>query len=680
MTSIPAMTSLAGDELQSQPVPGSVVDFAAPPALTPLPLGSVEPTGWLRDWAVTMRNGISSQLDERHPVYRDGWKGIGIESMGSNPDGTGWPLEQSAYWMDGALRLGYLLHDQALIDKVRARLDPVVDGVLKAEEETSFIHWKPGSKPKGFDDWAHSHMARALIALYQASGEKRVLEALVKVYAHYTPDPGSLDYQDVRGICNLDPMMETYACSGDQRILERAKAAIERPEVQSLITEWSEGRFDPGHLVITYENIRIPAVVYPWLNDRRYLKASRSAFEWLDQHHMMPYGLPSGEETVAGVGAGRKTESCDIPAMLLSSNWMYRITGEGPWGDRMEKAFFNAGPAPLSRDCATAAYYQTPNRIQLGHLPVESPNPGAGGISFGPLACGHVLCCIGAVNRIIPYFAANMWMATRDGGLAAALYGPCVVRHRVREGLHVKLASETDYPFGETIRMKIDPDERVVFPLYLRIPAWCRAAEIKVNGKPVEAVTAEDLQGFVRINREWSKGDLVSLRLPMTVEVKRGLEGPYPAKARQYFHQIDDAVFRPRALPYASVHHGPLLFCLPLGEVDENHPVDDADWKCALNLHPDEAARVTVVRKPMPKRWDWPLDAPVSMIVPASPFDWQPDVNQGLPPRPVSSATPKSIRLIPYGCAKFQISMFPVTEHAWTGMPSPGDDREAEAE
>ena len=88
------------------------------PAFTPLPLGEVEPAGWLRDWAVTMCGGISGHLDERHPVFHDGWKGIPIQWTGANPDGTGWPIEQSAYWLDGALRLGLVLHDEALIRKI----------------------------------------------------------------------------------------------------------------------------------------------------------------------------------------------------------------------------------------------------------------------------------------------------------------------------------------------------------------------------------------------------------------------------------------------------------------------------------------------------------------------------------------------------------------------------------
>ena len=71
--------------------------------------------------------------------------------------------------------------------------------------------------------------------------------------------------------------------------------------------------------------------------------------------------------------------------------------------------------------------------------------------------------------------------------------------------------------------------------------------------------------------------------------------------------------------------------------------------------------RFVVERGPMPAHWDWPLDAPVALEVPAQAFDWRPTNAQALPPGPVSGGQPATIRLIPYGCAKFHISMFPVT-------------------
>lgn len=663
----PPGTALSGNS--------GVVNYARPvepavkTAFLPLPPGAVEPAGWLRDWAEAARHGITGHLDEWHPTFADGWKGVPIKAPGARGDGTGWPIEQSAYWLDGALRLGLVLHDAALIWKTRARLEAVVDGVNQAEFGTTFIHWKKG-KPQGFDSWAHSQMGRALVALYQGTGDRRVLDALVKVYADYPADMGQLQLGgDVSGLCNLDAMLETYSYSGDRRILERALAAIAQPEVAKEVEALGEGRLAPGHMVILYENIRLPAIVYPWSGDPKHLQATLGAFKWLDERHLLPYGVASGEEFASGIGAFRKTETCDVTAMLLSAGWMYRIEGNGDWGDRLERAFFNAGAAPVARDFQTMCYYQSPNRLRADALPCEQPHsPGPEGVRFHALGCSNVLCCVGAVNRIIPSYIMQMWMGTRDNGLAATLYGPCTVSALAGEGVPVKVTVTTDYPFDETIRMKLEPKTEAAFPLCLRIPGWCKAARITVNGARVPVTPDE--KGFARIARGWSKDDLVELHLPMEPLVARGYETEFPSANRNYFRFEPAAVFQPRRLPYASVFCGPLLFSLPIPDVDANTPVKDAKWQYALDT--DAAQRdagITVERRPMPAHWDWSLDGPVRLKAPVRAFDWQPTDAQALPDQPVTGTASETVRLVPYGCTKFRISMFPVTPRAWPQVP-----------
>ena len=75
-------------------------------------------------------------------------------------------------------------------------------------------------------------------------------------------------------------------------------------------------------------------------------------------------------------------------------------------------------------------YYQSPNRLRGGScIPAvrtaELSRPGRG--ELHQLGCPTVLCCVGAVNRIIPHYIIHMWMATPDDGLAATLYGPSAV-------------------------------------------------------------------------------------------------------------------------------------------------------------------------------------------------------------------------------------------------------------
>ncbi|MEK7707786.1 MAG: hypothetical protein AAB380_07300, partial [Verrucomicrobiota bacterium] len=82
-------------------------------------------------------------------------------------------------------------------------------------------------------------------------------------------------------------------------------------------------------------------------------------------------------------------------------------------------------------------------------------------------------------------------------------------------------------------------------------------------------------------------------------------------------------------------------------------------------------ADIMVERQPMPAHWDWPLRAPLELKVPARAFDWQPTDAQALPDGPVTGGRRETIRLVPYGCTKFRISMFPVTPRAWPQGFSP---------
>ena len=628
----------------------------------PLPPGAVQPAGWLRDWAQAAAQGITGHLDEYHPTFHDAWKGTPVKAPGAAPDGTGWPLEQCSYWLDGLIRLGFILHDDALVRKAKARLDLVVDGVNRGAN--CFIYFK-NDKPQGFNSWAHSHMGRALAAWYEATGEQRVLDALVKAYADYPVPMGDLQFGGVSGLCNIDPMLDAYSFSGDRRLLDRARAAIAAPVVETSIRAWLDDRFVPGHAVCAYEQIRLPALLYPWTDEDRYLQASLHAFRWFDESHMLPYGVTSGEEFQSGIGAFRLTETCDVAAQIWSTAWLYRILGERSWGDQIERVFFNAGAAPIARDFQTMCYYQSPNRILGESLPSEQPNcPGRGCLRFSRLGYPHVLCCVGAVNRIVPNFVIHMWMATPDHGLAATLYGPCTVAGVVGENVPVKLTCQTAYPLEETIRVAVEPERAADFPLYFRIPAWCVRPQIAVNGTSI--ATAADGHGFVRIQRRWDKGDTAVLELPMSVALVHGFETEYPASTRKYFGFKPDALFQKRRLPYESICYGPLLFALPIADKDPDTPVPGARWQYALD---NDAARqggdITVERRAMPAKWDWPLAAPITLKIPARWFDWKPTEVQALPGAPVEAAAAETISLVPYGCTKFRISMFPVTAKAW---------------
>lgn len=618
--------------------------------------GEVEPRGWLLDWARAAADGITGHLDEYCRTFGEAWKGYGFEARGAHPDGTGWPLEQCSYWLDGAIRLAYQLGDQRLLEKIQHRLDLVVNGVLSGGE--SFIYWRPKSVLNDqFNSWAHSHMGRALVAYYLASKNQRILDALVAAYRGF-PLPEFPDhFRSVTGAVNVDPMLDTYLLSGESSILRSVLALAQSTAYLGARTNFAEGHVPVGHDVIFYENIRVPALVYPWTGNRLDISATVNALEFCNRRYGLPVGICSGEEWQAGIGSTRNIETCNVAASMWTYLCLLRVTGQARWGDQIEHIFLNAAPAPVSRDFKTMSYYQCVNRYGA-MLPADEPrNPGPGCYKFTKI--GHpVLCCVGNLNRLIPTYTMHMWMATPDGGLATMLYGPSLLRTTVQNRVPITIESRTAYPFEESIELNIRSGTPVRFPLYLRIPGWCKDPKVTLDGE--RQVLRADAKGFIRLTRNW-RNQKITLRFPMTAEITTGRETPFP---RVDYFKNDRAIARLTDIdnPFAYVMYGPLVFAYPIKDENPNQELPGQEFNYALfeEAGPLTPGDVSVIRGPMPSHWDWPLASPIELRVSAKNFDWHPTELQPLPKQPVEHGAPTQARLIPYGCTKFRVTMFPV--------------------
>ena len=647
----------------------------APVCFTPLEVGQIKPEGWLRNWAEDAANGITGHLDEYEQVFEYGWLGRDISARQSDGDGkvssTGWLLEQCAYWLDGAVKLGYMLQDSALIAKTTSRLDGVVDGVLASEYHT-FIHWKPDSivvaengnfSKGGFNNWAHGLMGRCLVSYYQATHDERILKALEKVYSsgYYLKAPEDDIYGEkagltqglVRGATNLDAMSETYILTGNKAILKTMRNYAAQPnqkyEEQRLLSKkerWDNNWGDATIHGVSFNEIsRVPALLSLWTGNKKELEATIHLIEWGDNYNGLPYGVISAEEYLSGIGPYRFTETCDIPAAMWTKTWLLRITGEARWADQIERAFLNAGPVPVSRDFKTMSYYQSPNRIDED-TPPAPPVPGGGKrVVYTPTG-NKTLCCVGSSNWIIPNYVQNMWMRTKDGGLAYTLYGPCSVQ---ADGISLKC--DTTYPFGEGISITVGTGEAVRKALYFRVPDWCKGMTVCVNGEPVKA---KEKDGFLRICHKWEDGDVISLSLPMKPAISEWEDNCYPQTdyfLKPHWGRMNEAALDTLAgRKYDCITYGPLLYALPLYDIDENTVVPGQKSDFVLKV--EDASQIEVQRRAeMPERWGWRIeDAPVVLQVPV-----------GIPGQAgddMRGAGDDKVTLVPYNCTKFRVSMF----------------------
>ena len=144
----------------------------------------------------------------------------------------------------------------------------------------------------------------------------------------------------------------------------------------------------------------------------------------------------------------------------------------------------------------------------------------------------------------------------------AALYGPCRFRAEVGKARErITIREQTDFPFSDRLVFEILAERPVSFPLWLRIPAWCRKPEVRVNGQLVDGEGR--VGSFIRLEREFSPGDRVELSLPMQLELTRRHGGG------------------------ATLERGPLVFALKIEEECKSVEFAGSRFRENVRPHPD---------------------------------------------------------------------------------------------
>ena len=452
-------------------------------AFIQLPPGAVEPEGWLRDWCLTAKDGYTGHMDDVDIAFRQAWSTdykLADERISLWETG-GWPYEGGGYWFDGLSKLGFVLHDKALIDQAKTRLDVVVDNIN--DHSIAFMWWLDKNKPedlkivegRGLREpetpmWYNGLMGRVMAGYYAGTGDKRILKTMETAYS------GSRDWVGLGvAMSNPWPAFETYTWTGNQVIKDAITAVFTRAPDEKKPWSWDRyrrmpndkpGAEAPSHGVIFCESSAPWALGYLWTGKREFLDAPLAWYAMIERDCMQPHGVPVFDEYWGPTGAFRGTETCDVAAYMWSQNLLLSISGQGQLADRIERVFFNAAPATVARDFKTHVYFQSPNRMADRSLPEA--------IMFSYLQKRVPLCCTATLNRFLPNYVINMWMATRDNGLAAMCYGPCKVSALVADHVPVELVCRTDYPFNETIEIAVKPEHKAKFPLSFRIPAGAR--------------------------------------------------------------------------------------------------------------------------------------------------------------------------------------------------------------
>jgi hypothetical protein len=604
-----------------------------------LPLGSIEPAGWLRSQLEIQAEGFTGHLDSH-------WDDLGTNSGWLGGTGESW--ERGPYYLDGLLPLAYLLKDEKLIEKVM----PWIEWTLDSQQENGQFG------PKTNDDWwSRMVMLKVLIQYQEATGDVRVIPFMLKYFQYqreYIQSRPLREWAEARGGENVLCLHWLYTLTGEEWLLDLAET-IRRQTIDwtSLYTNFPFWRYQTAfdhrvHVVNVAMSLKYPALFYLQTGSEADYFAALKGINSLMNYHGQVHGMFSGDEWLAGTHPSQGVELCAVVEYMYTLENLTRILGEGIYGDILEKVAFNALPAAITADWRGHQYDQQVNQVvcSIAHRNWTQNADDSNIFGLEP----NFGCCTANMHQGWPKLAARLWMATEDGGLAAVSYAPCNVNAMTADGVKTKIDVETNYPFNEKIIISVNPNKKVAFPIKLRIPQWCTKPVIKVNG---QKILAEQEAGYMTIEREWSKGDRIHLHFPMEIRLEQ------------------------RAQNAVGVNRGPLVFVLPLEEHWVKRGGNDmfpnmevfprTPWNYGIKVvENNPAASFELITIPMVRQPFYAQNAPVQLRSKGKRItEWTLEVNSaGTPPiGPVESdAADEELILVPYGSARLRVGEIPVVK------------------
>lgn len=405
-----------------------------------------------------------------------------------------------------------LIKSRELIDEVAAAQDE--DGYLN----TYFTFERKKERWTNLRDlhelYCAGHLMQAAIAFYRATGEKKLFDVACRFADHIVNvfGPNKKNIPDGHPEVEM-ALVELYRTTGRREYFDlavffvdnRGKRLISGSPYHIDHKPFRELTEIVGHAVrALYLNCGATDI-YLENGDKTLLDALIRLWHNLTEKKMYVTGGAGARYEGEAFGdnyelpnARAYAETCAAIANFMWNWRMLLALGEAAYADVMELTLYNGILSGISLD-GKHYFYVNPLASRGRHRRQEW------------FWCA---CCPPNIARLIASLPGYFY-STSDNGIWVHLYAKSRARIEFNNN-NVVVIQDTKYPWNGDIEITVNPSKEDVFSLYVRIPGWCRNANLKINGEKVEKMPQPGR--YFEINRLWRVGDKISLSLAMPIE------------------------------------------------------------------------------------------------------------------------------------------------------------------
>lgn len=301
-----------------------------------------------------------------------------------------------------------------------------------------------------------------------------------------------------------EAMANLYARTGDEKHLEAARRLFHKQVLDPLAARQDQ-------LAGLHANTQFPKVIgvarlYELTGEERYRTMAEFFWDRVVNHHSYVIGGNSDHEHFGPPDQLSKrvspwtAETCNTHNMLKLTRHVFGWDAAAAQADYYERGLYNQILATQDPHTGMMAYHVP---LYGGwFMPYNTPD-------------NSFWCCTGTgVESHAKYGGTIYWQD--DEGLMVNLFIPSELTWSER-GIRVR--QQTRYPETDTTRLEFTCQKPARFKLRLRYPGWARSGcEVTVNRERLEMGAKPG--SYIAVEREWRTGDVLELRLPMTLRLE----------------------------------------------------------------------------------------------------------------------------------------------------------------